>query len=395
MTQLTKEEKTQLAKVRQAKLEILFTAKDDNGNFLVYNYGRLYLRLVNEDKNRNIGDICYVNDKIIYKKWEAEAHIFQEMDAWSVPLFIAKNVDVIWFKTPMRDYWISHQMIKQLLKEGEAKILKFQDYEKKVYIPRKYWSPDTILREEPYEITLLAHDPTPMNTKPNQEKYEKRVGEEWAVELYDAFETPYMQSVGKKLAEARKTKTIYPEGSNVFRAFKETPFTKVKVVILGQDPYHDGNATGLAFDCGKYVTPTMREIQNGYNDQYPNNFATDILDGNLERWAQNGVLLLNTALTVRKGEAASHLKQWYPFTAEVIKALNRRNQEPYKLPPVVYLLWGKMAQQYEALVDDSCPVIKTEHPVAGVYSKRKWKHENCFHTVNEKLIKLNVEPIEW
>lgn len=233
--QLTEQEQKQLAKVRQGKLEILFNARDDNGNFLVYNHGKLYLRLVNEDKNRTIGDLYYVNDKVIYRKWELERDVFKKMDAWSIPLFIAKNVDIVWFKTALREYWISYDTMKELLKKGEAAIMKFDNTEKKIYVPRKYWSDTPVIEEELYNMTLLGHNPTENKYK-NLEKYENRVGKTWAKELYDSFEGEYMQSVAVKLKAARESgKIIYPDPANVFRAFRLTPYERVKVVILGQD----------------------------------------------------------------------------------------------------------------------------------------------------------------
>jgi hypothetical protein len=246
MTNLTKQEKEQLEKVRKAKLEILFTSKDNDGNFLVYNRNKLNLRLAKEDKNRNIGDIYYVNDKILYSKWETESQIFNATNAWSIPLIVAKNVDVVWYKTPLNEYWINYEMIKRLLKEEKAKIMQFSGFEKKVYIPLKYWYPNSIIEEKNYEMTLLSHNPVESDVKQKVfQKYENRVGS-WSKELSNFFETPYMKSIGKKLAEARNAgKIIYPESNKVFRAFKETPYEKVKVVLIGQDPYHDGNATGL------------------------------------------------------------------------------------------------------------------------------------------------------
>jgi len=397
MMQLTEQEKNQLAKVREAKLEILFNARDKDGNFLVYNFGRLNLRLAGEDKNRQIGEIYYVNDTILYTKWEAETQLFKKMDAWSVPLVVAKNVDVVWYKTPLRQYWIKYETMKKLLKEGEAKIMQFEGYERKIYVPRKYWSADSVIEEPEHSLTLLGHNP--LENKQKSEaltKHESRVGVTWAKELYDTFESPYMKSVAVKLAAARKKGiVIYPESPNVFRAFRVTPYERVKAVILGQDPYHDGNATGLAFDCGKHVTPSMKKLHEGYDAQFPSHFNTEVMDGKLETWAERGVFLLNTALTVRQGQPASHLQNWHVFTVAVIGALNRRTQEPHNLPPPVYLLMGKMAQQYAQLIDDTSPIIKVEHPAAALYAKRLWDHQNCFLRVNEELNALNVEPIEW
>lgn len=145
----------------------------------------------------------------------------------------------------------------------------------------------------------------------------------------------------------------------------------------------------VAFECKKNVTPTMHKIIGGYNEQFPNNFSTDILKGKLDRWTKEGVLLLNAALTVRKGEAGSHLKHWSPFTQEVLSLLNKRSNSP------VFLLWGKMAQQYRPLLNN-CRGLATEHPVAGAYDGgRKWSHNNCFIKTNELLKGLGREEITW
>jgi uracil-DNA glycosylase len=151
----------------------------------------------------------------------------------------------------------------------------------------------------------------------------------------------------------------------------------------------------VAFDCGKKVTPSMKKIQDAYDAQFPSHFNTKLMNGNLEDWAKEGVLLLNAALTVRKGEPKSHLKHWNPFTIEVIKILNRRSQELYNLPPPIFMLWGNFAHQYEILLSDEIPRIKIEHPAAAIYAKRQWRHNNCFLDTNAKLKELGVEPVNW
>lgn len=235
MQQLTAEEKKQLTTLREAKLEILFTTRDDDGNFIMFNMGQLYMRNEGDDKNKKIGNIYYLNDTILYSKWEQTKDIYRVMDAWSAPLFIAKNVDVIWFRTPEREYWITKEKIRELLKAKEAAIMKFQGYEKKVYIPRKYWSETSVLPQKKYMMTMLAGY-TPVKDRPDPTKYSHWVGHEWAELLHDFFDGDYMKSVRAKIKQARdKGVVIYPEPVNIFRAFKETPYDKVKVVILGQD----------------------------------------------------------------------------------------------------------------------------------------------------------------
>ena len=139
----------------------------------------------------------------------------------------------------------------------------------------------------------------------------------------------------------------------------------------------------------------MHKIIGGFNKQFPNNFdAEGVLKGNLSRWAEDGVLMLNTALTVRKGEAGSHLKHWMPFTKEVIEQLNKRPEKGLK--PVVYMLWGKQAIQYKQLVDTECPVIEAEHPAASLYAgNRDWHHNNCFLSVNDALKTIGADEVSW
>jgi len=178
----------------------------------------------------------------------------------------------------------------------------------------------------------------------------------------------------------------YPEFTDIFRAFRETPYNKVKVVILGQDPYHDGNATGLSFDCKNRLTPSMRGIIDAYSDYDPQHFNVEILDGKVSQWTKEGVLLLNTALTVQEGKANSHAKYWMNFTKCVVDALNARKE------PVIFMLWGAQAQKYAQFIDDRHHIIETEHPVAGVYKGKKWDHKHCFRRANEIL---GDEKINW
>jgi len=200
----------------------------------------------------------------------------------------------------------------------------------------------------------------------------------------DIFDEMYMA------AKQYITQECYPDPNNIFRVFKETSFKDVKVVILGQDPYHDGNATGLAFDCKKLITPSMRNIMNAYNEMYPTHFNTKLLDGNLSYLPEQGVMLLNTALTVEKGKPNSHKLYWEKFTLEVIKVIVLKSK------PVVFLLWGAQANKYKPLILHPHKVIYSEHPVAGKYSGRpNWNHNNCFIKANEFLEGHGIQKINW
>jgi len=184
--------------------------------------------------------------------------------------------------------------------------------------------------------------------------------------------------------------TCYPEPKDIFRAFKVTKFSDVKVVILGQDPYHDGNATGLAFECKNYVSPSMDSIHEAYQAYDPSHFNVNLLSGKLSPWAEQGVLLLNTALTVERGKPNSHKEYWDEFTIEVIKAINR------KLDPVVFILWGKEAYSYlEYIVSPPHYALASEHPVAAKYQNRPWKHNDCFEVCNQILVEKYKTDIKW
>ena len=217
-----------------------------------------------------------------------------------------------------------------------------------------------------------------------------RIGESWAKALGDEFAKPYMKEVGEKVRAARKVTNVYPEPDNVFRAFRETPLDKVKVVWLSQDPYNTpGQATGLAMDCGQYISPTMKQIQYAYDQEFPNAFNTDIYDGHLLPWAKQGVFLLNTALTVEERSPKSHIEIWQKFTAAVMEVLVRHPN------PKVFVFLGRDAQRYSAWVGAPHTQIMREHPQAANYEHRNWNHMQIFTKINGDLKHAGVEPIDW
>ncbi|HBD94126.1 MAG: uracil-DNA glycosylase [Spirochaetes bacterium GWF1_31_7] len=182
--------------------------------------------------------------------------------------------------------------------------------------------------------------------------------QDWKKLLNDEFNKPYFKSLQSFLTEERKIATVYPPENNVFQAFELTPFDELKVVILGQDPYHGENqAHGLCFSVPEGVPqpPSLvnifKEIQTDINIQRPQS-------GNLERWAKQGVFLLNTTLTVQAGKPLSHKnKGWEIFTDEVIKQISREKTG------VIFLLWGKHAQSKESLIDSGKHyILKAAHP---------------------------------
>ena len=214
----------------------------------------------------------------------------------------------------------------------------------------------------------------------------------WKEVLKDEFTKPYFQQVVTFLrSEKASGKIIYPPGPLIFNAFNATPFEKVSVVILGQDPYHGpGQAHGLSFSVPKGVKPPpslvniFKEIKSDIGIDMPTS------NGDLSPWAAQGVLLLNAALTVRAGEAYSHAKYgWADFTDAVISKISEEKSN------VVFLLWGKFAQEKQALINETKHhVLKAAHPspLSAHAGFLGCKH---FSKTNQLLINDGLDPIDW
>jgi len=222
------------------------------------------------------------------------------------------------------------------------------------------------------------------------EKTEPKIESGWLEVLHPEFEKPYFRELKSFLLEEKKLYRIYPPGNRIFAAFDYTPFSNVKVVILGQDPYHgDGQAHGLCFSVpeGIAIPPSLVNI---YKE-----LSTDLgipipKSGNLEKWAKQGVLLINATLTVRANQAGSHQRHgWENFTDEVIRQLSDRHSG------LVFILWGSYAQAKGALIDTSKHfILKAVHPSPlSVY--RGFFGCRHFSKTNELLVTAGKEPINW
>ncbi|NOG32105.1 uracil-DNA glycosylase [Halomonas sp. TBZ9] len=214
---------------------------------------------------------------------------------------------------------------------------------------------------------------------------------EWAEALGAEFQADYMHSLKQFLAaEKAARKVIYPHSSDWFRAFELTPLSNVKVVILGQDPYHGPNqAHGLCFSVQPGV-PVPPSLANIYKELASDTGFQPVRHGCLESWARQGVLLLNTALTVEQGNAASHRgKGWEAFTDRAIEAVSQQ------APPCVFMLWGSHARQKKALIDQQRHLIlEAPHPSPlsahrGFFGTRHFSQANAF------LVAQGREPIDW
>lgn len=218
-----------------------------------------------------------------------------------------------------------------------------------------------------------------------------KVEESWKLVLKEEFNKPYfIQLVNHIKTEKEQGKLIYPKGSNIFNAFNKTPLDKVKVVILGQDPYHGPNqAHGLSFSVQKGIPfpPSLqnifKELQRDTGTPYPSH-------GDLSSWAQQGVFLLNASLTVRAAEPMSHSQiGWAIFTDAVIRTISK------DCPKVVFMLWGKFAQEKQTLIDSSKHLIlKAPHP-SPLSAHQGFVGCGHFSTCNQFLAKNGIDPINW
>ena len=222
------------------------------------------------------------------------------------------------------------------------------------------------------------------------EKTVPKIEPGWLEVLQPEFEKTYFTELKSFLLEEKKLYRVYPPGNRIFAAFDYTPFSKVKVVILGQDPYHgDGQAHGLCFSVpdGIALPPSLVNI---YKELTADLGVALPKSGNLEKWAKQGVLLLNATLTVRANQAGSHQRHgWEHFTDEVIRQLSARHSG------LVFILWGSYAQAKEALIDTSRHfILKAVHPSPlSVY--RGFFGCRHFSKTNELLIRAGKEPVDW
>ncbi len=213
---------------------------------------------------------------------------------------------------------------------------------------------------------------------------------DWEEHLLPEFEKDYYKKLKKFLIKEYSSYRIFPPMEEIYNAFHFTSLNDLKVVILGQDPYHGiGQAHGLAFSVkvGTDIPPSLKNIYKELNEDIgcfiPNN-------GYLKKWTDEGVLMLNTVLTVRSGQANSHKdKGWEMFTNRVIEIINEQDK------PLVFLLWGRNAQAKESMLNNKKHlVIKTPHP-SPLSASRGFMGSRCFSRCNDFLVKNGVEPVDW
>jgi len=213
----------------------------------------------------------------------------------------------------------------------------------------------------------------------------------WKTVLHNEFEKEYFKELTSYVKEEYAHHTCFPPENEIFNAFSYCPFNDVKVVIIGQDPYHGvDQANGLCFSVKEGIKhpPSLvnifKELQTNVGKEYPDS-------GNLEAWAKQGVLLLNATLTVRAHEAGSHQKKgWETFTDVVIKTISDKKEN------VVFLLWGGYAKRKVKLIDtNKHDILTSGHPSPLSANRGFWFGNNHFSKCNEILLKNNKEPILW
>jgi uracil-DNA glycosylase len=214
----------------------------------------------------------------------------------------------------------------------------------------------------------------------------------WQTLLSSEFKKPYFETLMQQVEQEYANTTCFPPKELIFSAFEQFDFQDTKVVIIGQDPYHGtGEANGLCFSVndGVAIPPSLKNIYTEINNEYDRIlFPTS---GNLERWAKQGILLLNAGLTVRKNEANSHKHlQWNVFTDAVINLINEQSEN------VVFLLWGSFAQKKGKLIDrNKHLVLETGHPSPLSANRGLWFGNNHFIITNDYLIKNMKIKIVW
>lgn len=216
-----------------------------------------------------------------------------------------------------------------------------------------------------------------------------RIEPSWKTALAEEFEKPYFKTLTEFVRQQYQTKKIYPPPSKIFNAFNSCPFDQVRVVILGQDPYHgEGQAHGLCFSVNDTfrIPPSLQNIQKELEMDLGIPSATS---GNLQRWADQGILLLNATLTVEAGKPGSHQeKGWETFTDAAIRGLAEKREH------LVFILWGAYAQKKGAFIDPQKHlVLKSAHP--SPFSATKFFGSKPFSKTNDYLIAHGKKPIQW
>ncbi|MBR4434365.1 MAG: uracil-DNA glycosylase [Bacteroidaceae bacterium] len=217
-----------------------------------------------------------------------------------------------------------------------------------------------------------------------------RIDESWKAVLQSEFDKPYFERLTSFVRQEYASGTCYPPAGRIFSAFDHCPFDKVKVVIIGQDPYHEpGQANGMCFSVSP-TTPMPPSLVNIFKEIQDDLGTPPPADGDLTRWADQGVLLLNATLTVRAHAAASHQRQgWEEFTDAVIRVLNEQRDN------LVFILWGSYAQRKGAIIDRTRHLVLTSVHPSPLSAYAGFFGNHHFSRTNDYLVQHGQTPIDW
>lgn len=352
----------------------VLNTRDGEGHAVTFNPSTGDVHFAQNGHNpRFIGKVEEEDGVIFYRKNEREEHIYRKSTAWSINNEVLRLVDKVVYTSQKAVYTISKSDAYTFGEFSKKNITKM---DLKVLVPIKHWSVELIDPPEESREQMRIN----------------RLGYEWFSVLKDELDEDYMVKLNEVLLYELDRFNIAPKMEDVFNAYKHTQLNDVKVVILGQDPYHTpGVAHGLSFSTNKPQTnpPSLKNILAEIERDAYEGFKLDS-DTDLTRLADQGVFLLNTVLTVRHGEPNSHKGiGWETFTRRTIEILNEKRKH------IVYMLWGNQAQEFESIIDPKENlVLTTTHP--SPFSAHKG-FVGCGHfsAANEYLLKTKQTIINW
>jgi len=367
------------------RFKLLKNTVDEFGNlFSIGEEDKIYLRKKGTRDDICLGKVMVAERNLLYHKYEIETNIFRNTNSWTINYTVFKHVDLVIYETLTYSYRITKT---RALEFGE--IANFSRTETKINVPLIYW-----------EKRRLLIDPV-------EQRKRNLIGDSWYDLLKNVFNSEHMSKIGRYLKERRGLTIVYPDEENVFRAFKSTHVKQVKVVILGLDPYIDGSANGLAFgfkgDSTKKPAKSLNVIFKEIERDCHNGLHLDF-DNTLNEWANQGVLLLNTILTVERGKTKSHSEiGWQRFTKYVL------GQMVLDMSPKVFMLWGNDAVNLFGSLDvsnDAHLILKSRHPAADLYNVDQmdittpnypttFAGNKHFSQANAFLKKFKRKQIQW
>lgn len=345
---------------------------DKSGNSWCIDDNAVLLKLASENFSRKIG-VIYDDRLIIYR--DRSKHLMHNSSSYGFNEQVVRTLSIQYI-----DLYEDTQMfripIDVLLNEGEEISLEKQavGFEKQLFLSiRKIEEYVYVTEDDAKRIELL--------------------GEEWFYKLKEEFQKPYMISLGRRISQRRDLSVVFPQRESMFKAYKVTPFSEVRVVIIGQDPYFTPDvADGLAFSSAVpiYLPPSLREIYKAIEKDIHFGLFLD-QNPNLSYLAEQGVFLLNRVLTVEKGAPSSHSEfGWQKFTN---KTLEKLKDHPKNL---VFMLWGNEAKKVRDVVENGRHLIlEAEHPANAFRQMRDWDYNECFIKTNKFLEMHGYGTIEW